>query len=245
MTPARSGLRLVERPANVEASLWRRLRLSDDPRCREKLFQLHMRLAKLIAGHEFKRRPPYGLDRGDFEQLAYRGLLEAIDKFDPLRGIPFDAFARHRIRGAISDGISKSSEGAAQYSHRRRAEIERLRSLNEAGVAGDDAVVALAELASALAIGLIAESAADVDTTMISDQPILGAYESSTWRELQLSVLSEIERLPEAERIVLQQHYLHGVAFLQIAQLLGLSKGRISQLHRGALQKVRERLRSY
>jgi RNA polymerase sigma factor for flagellar operon FliA len=238
----RAGLKLVEREKEVEASLWRRLRFDNEARCREALFDRHRRMARAVAFHEFRRRPPYGLERNDFEQLAYSGLLEAIDRFDPLRGAPFEAFARLRIRGAIADGLARSNESGAQYSHRRRTELERLRSLRvESDAGGLDPVSELSDLAVALAIGIMAETATlGGDETASSSG--LDAYESLSWRELQLSILKEIEQLPGSEKSVMQQHYLSGVSFTQIAALLGVTKGRVSQLHRAAIHRVRDRL---
>jgi RNA polymerase sigma factor FliA len=241
----RAGLKLIERPSGVEASLWRRFCFEREAICRELLFDRYLGLARAIARGEYRRRPAYGLERGDFEQLAYGGLLEAIDRYDPLRGAPFEAFARPRIRGAIADGLAVSSEGGAQASHRRRLELERLRSLQaaaaSAGTAGQsgDFVSELADLAAALAIGIIAENV-KLSQAMGSG---LGAYETLAWRDLQLSVLKAIELLPDNEKAIMTHHYMEGVSFTRIAQVLGLSKGRVSQLHAAALSRVRERLK--
>jgi RNA polymerase sigma factor for flagellar operon FliA len=235
---ARTGLKLVERPKDVEASLWRRLRFEDQSGCRELLFNWYHGLARIIALHEFRRRPPYGLERKDFDQLAYGGLLEAIDRFDPLRGTPFEAYARHRIRGAISDGLAQSNEIAAQYSCRRRAEMERAGSVAPERVDSADSIAELTDMAALLAIGFIAESDRISDT-----EAGLDAYGTLAWREMQLSILQEIDRLPQAEKSVVQQHYLNGVEFKHIAEILGFSKGRVSQLHRAAMERLRARLR--
>lgn len=238
----RAGLKLIQRSQGVEASLWRRLRYEQQPKCREILFDRYLCLARAIARGEFRRRPAYGLEKADFEQLAFGGLLEAIDRYDPVRGAPFEAFARPRIRGAIADGIAKSSESSAQFSHRRRMEIERLRSLrDDAPSKPGDYIAELSDLAATLAIGIIAENARLSGADPAAQG--LGAYESLSWRETQLSVLKEIELLPAAEKSIMQHHYFNGVSFAQIAQLMGLSKGRVSQLHRTALKRVRERLR--
>lgn len=243
--PRPLGLRLVERAEAVEASLWRRLRLDSDGACREMLFDRYLELARAVARGERRRRPAYGLDRADLEQLAFRGLLEAIDRYDPLRGSPFPAYARPRIRGAISDGASHSSETSAQFSARRRIESERLRSLkagdrDKSAENGEDYLAQLAELAAGIAIGLMAENAAGFHEGAGSG---LDAYESLAWRELQINLAREVERLPDRERTVIRQHYLNGVAFSEIARMMGLSKGRISQLHGSALKRVRERLK--
>ena len=204
------------------------------------LFELYFPLARAVAAREFRRRPPCGMERGDFEQLASGGLLEAIDRFDPLRGAPFQSFAKHRIRGAIADGAAVSSEAGAQYHNRRRLEQERLHSIHTGAQPGKtDFIAQLADVAAALALGLIAESAKHNRAPMISG---LG-YQSLAWRDLELSVSREIDKLPESEKSVMQQHYLHGLSFSQIALMLGLSKGRISQLHRAAIERVRERIK--
>lgn len=236
---ARIGLRLVERPNAVEASLWRRLRSDADLSCREHLFTLYVPFARAIAARERRRRPANGMERCDFEQLAFGGLLEAIDRYDPLQGAPFLAYAKHRIRGAVADGAARSSEASAQHHYRAKLEAERLSSLRAGQDPSRDALSELSELAALLAIGLLAEHAqqASVAETV--------SYERHEWRELTLNVVEEIELLPKAERSVMQHHYLNAVPFAQIAALLGLSKGRISQLHRAALTRLRERLRRF
>jgi RNA polymerase sigma factor FliA len=236
-----AGLKLLQRPKQVEASLWRRFRFERDIACREALFNRYHKLAGIIARHEFRRRPPYGLERQDFEQLAYGGLLEAIDRFDPLRGAPFEAYARHRIRGAISDGLARSSEIASQYSHRRRQEMERLASVAAGPNQGSgDFISDLASMATLLAIGWIAEEGRSAQGGQAS--PRAEGYDTLAWRELEISVTQEIERLPEMERSVVHQHYINGLEFKKIAELLGLSKGRISQIHRAALERIRTHL---
>ena len=84
--PAKSGLELVQKIENVEASLWRRLKFSNDIDCRQKLFALHQDMARKIAVKQFYNRPSYGLCKQDFQQLAYQGLLQSIDRFNPTTG---------------------------------------------------------------------------------------------------------------------------------------------------------------
>src|SRR5262245_7992144 len=92
----RLGLRLIVRPAAVEASLWRRLRFDMEVACRALLFDLHLKFSRRVARGEARKRPIQGLDVGDLDQLAFAALLEAIDDFDPLHGAPFEAFVRPR-----------------------------------------------------------------------------------------------------------------------------------------------------
>lgn len=228
------GRALIERELYVEASLWRRLRFEAQARCREALFYLHLPFAKRIAGGEHRAKSRLGLERGDFEQLSFAALIEAIDRFDPLRGAPFQAFARARIKGAIADGLARVSESGAQARYRRRLHAERARSLAQEQP-GSDALSDLRELAALLALGLIAEAVHPASVPSHSLQ-------TTAWRDLELSVQREIERLPEAERAVIHNHYSLGVDFTQIAELLGCGKGRVSQLHKSALKRLREHL---
>lgn len=237
----RGGLDLVLVPPRVEASLWRRLRFERELRCREQIFTRYRNLARALAHRHLRTRPRNGVEIGDMEQFAYEGLLQAIDRFDPLRGVPFGAFARRRISGCIADGAIRMSDADAQYGHRRRVERERARSLHSASPAEADPLRALADLASGLAIGLMLEGTGTVAPADGADHRP-NAYESLAWRQLQALLAREIARLPERESMIIRQHYENGVSFTHIAQLLGLSKGRVSQLHASALARLKARI---
>jgi RNA polymerase sigma factor FliA len=233
-----TGLDLLVRPHRVEASLWRRLRFEAEIECREALFNRYVGLARQIAVRHLRRRAGANVERAELEQLAYEGLLHAIDRFDPMKGVPFSAFARRRIRGNIIDGISRLSEVNAQISHRRRIEQERLRSLSaDVRDAPGDALAALSELAVELALGIVLEGTALIANDRVAD-PGPTAYESLEWRQLQARLAAAVARLPGNEAQVVRQHYDNGLSFAQIAVLLDLSRGRISQLHRSALARL-------
>lgn len=184
-----------------------------------------------------------GADVNDVEHFAYEGLLQAIDRYDPLRGVPFGAFARRRITGSIADGTGRQSEMAAQARQRSRAVRERLRAMGEEAVDDSDALRALSSLVSGLAIGLLLEDSGLVLSDTGADlRP--NVYESLAMRELQAVLRDEVARLPHREATILRLHYEDGVSFTHIAELLQLSKGRISQLHSGALMKLKRRIRS-
>jgi len=236
----RPGLDLLLIPPRVEASLWRRFRFERETRCREQIFTRYRGLARSIAVRQLNGRPRNGIEQGDMEQFAYEGLLHAIDRFDPLKGVPFGAFARRRIIGSIADGAARMTEIDAQYGYRRRVENERARSIGIDAAAADP-LRALAELATSLAIGLMLEGTNLVEPANGADHRP-NAYESLAWRELQALIAREIGRLPDREAVIVRQHYENGIGFTHIAQLLGLSKGRVSQLHASALAKLRARV---
>lgn len=233
------GLRLITRPERVEALLWATLRIDNRQEAREPLFHMYRPYARTIASRHRSRR--CAADGHDAEQWAYEGLLQAIDSFDPMRGAPFPGFARRRIVGAIRDGIAKSTELDAQYSVRRRVERERLRSLRNSGAVEEDSLREVARLAVELAIGLMLEGTGIVADQFAAD-PKGSPYDSLSWRQAQSKLGKAVEGLPEREASIIINHYEHGLTFVQIADLMGLSKGRISQLHSSALGRLRKRM---
>lgn len=235
---ARSGLALLVRRDREEAAWWRVWKGDGCETARRRLFDRHRPLADAIALAQHARRPPAGHELGDVRQLAYEGLLQAISRYDPARAVPFSAFARPRIAGNIADGLTSMSEAGAQYSFARRAERDRLRSLEAAPREGDDPVSALARLASLVALGLMIEDRGTFDPDTIA-APEPDAYQSLAWRDTQQRLSRAMAELGDREAYVLTQHYQNAVSFVQIAELLGVSKGRVSQIHRAALDRLR------
>lgn len=234
------GLDLLVDPKRAEALLWTRLRFERRQEAREPLFNRYAGFARSIA----LRLRPWGQAANvrDAEQWAYSGLLEAIDSYDPLRGSPFRAYAKPRITGSVRDGFARSGEIEAQWAHRRRQESERLRSLKRRERSEpEDPIEALGAIAACLAIGLMLDG-----TRMMGDDdspdPAPSAYDSLAWRQTHALLAREVERLSSSEAIVIKQHYVNGLTFAQVAELMGLSRGRISQLHSAALGKLRKRL---
>lgn len=233
------GLALIEVPPRVEAALWRRLRFEAETGCRETIFMRYRGLARTIARRTSRGRGP---DTDDAEHFAYEGLLQAIDRYDPLRGVPFSAFARRRILGSMTDGAARQSEVAAQAARRSRAERERLSSLAVEPETNPDALATLSALVTDLAVGLLLEDAGHAATSSTSDQSSI--YDTLAMRELVAILREAVVNLPAREASIIRLHYEDGVSFTQIADLMQLSKGRISQLHRAALAKLKRKMRT-
>ncbi|MBX9645219.1 MAG: sigma-70 family RNA polymerase sigma factor [Novosphingobium sp.] len=240
----RAGLSLVVRPEREEAALWRRFHETHEGLLREGLFERYRRFARSLARRHARRS---GLRQDlveDLEQFAYRGLLEAIDRFDPVRGSTFLAFSSARIAGSIVDGLAQLDERGAQLRFRRQLERERLNSLTEGQSRGRSATEELSELVTELALGLML-SAQDRDAPSDFAGRSDNGFDSLAWHETRNVLGQRVEQLPEPERTVIRQHYLNDLLFSQIAAILGLSKGRISQLHKSALQKLRKSMKAF
>jgi RNA polymerase sigma factor for flagellar operon FliA len=227
-----------------EAGLWTALREQDSAGAREQLFLLYAPLAAKIAKRCFFKAPNAGVELGDMRQWASTGLLEAIDGFDPSQNIPFAAYARQRIRGSILDGLAHATELHEQLASRARWRKQRTEALStEIGARNHaDSLSQLAELAIGLAIGFMLE---DTSLYQHPDASARGptAYESVAWKELVAVADRAVQELAGQERAVIKHHYGGEMAFTEIARLMNLSKGRVSQIHRAALTSLRRHMK--
>ena len=243
VTAPRTALSQIIDPNRVEASLWRRLKFENKSKCRDELFSKYMDFARILAKKEFRSRSRFGLEFEDFEHFAFAGLLQAIDRYDPTRGASFKSFAYRRIRGSIIDGIRQSSEDAS-FCYRAKAKAqERSASILEASTNTDTALSRLSEIVVGLAIGYIIEGEIAQTHGHVADSSP-NAYETLAWKELKQSIVRNVENLPDKENLVVKRHYFQGLAFKQIALLLQVTKGRVSQIHKSAINILRKRLKS-
>lgn len=239
------GLSLLVDEERAEAAEWRRHADAPTPASRSALFTRYHGFARKLAISEWHRLGKIGLGKDDCEQLANEALLQSLDRFDPHAGTPFTAFARIRIRGAIRNGLSKATEATALYSARKRIERDRLRSLKQqADTPSKEPLELLREVAVGIALGFMLEEAGEAGLEqMPSGDP--SAYDAVSWNQLVKELGQRLQGLPEREKAILEYHYKQDVQFTDIANLMGLSKGRISQLHSQALQRLRATLSKF
>lgn len=237
------GERQSARMRDDEQRLWADYIAAPSTRSRETLFRLYTSLARRLAAKYVGLEARSSIEYEDLLQLAYTGLLESIDRFKPELGVPFRYFANRRINGAILNGIAKHSEVSQQISVRRRMARERMASLHSGEsmpATLDEALAAIGDIAAGLALGLILEESRD-NPGEVKD-PAPSAFETMAWKQTVKHVREGIEQLPPRERNIMMWHYVDGLRFDQIGELTGLTKGRISQLHKAAIALLRKRL---
>src|SRR3954468_3185376 len=117
---------VAESETTLEAALWRELRATGDAALRERLLVLHLPYARTIAATLYARRFHDEIEFGDYLQLARVGMLEAVDRFDPARGVQFRTFASRRMQGAILNGIERLTEKQQQIAARQRLRADRV-----------------------------------------------------------------------------------------------------------------------
>lgn len=247
MTAARAsqGLALVLDYDRQEAAEWRRHGSEPSAQTRSALFDRYHPHASTIALAEWKKIAGLGLDRADALQICSEELLKAIERFDPKRGVPFEGYIRRRIAGALKNALAKATESAAIYNCRKRMERERVHSLKQMALTNEDEPLeVIRELATSLAIGFLLET---VDGDGVEDVPALdpSAYEAISWKQILRELDSRITGLPERERLVIEYHYKRDIRFCDIATILGVSKGRVSQLHAQGVGRLRKSLSKF
>lgn len=236
------GLRLVLKEERAEAVEWQRHEENPGAETRSRLFERYKDFALGLSYSEWKRLGDLGLERADTNQLAFEALLSSIDRFDPRRGVPFTAFSAKRIKGAIRNALPKTTEANAYYNASKRAERERLKSLKDsAPVEATDPLEFLREIALGLATGLLIEGKIDPQNDDLPGSDP-SAYDAVAWRQLVVELKARLDHLPEREAAILKYHYDLDIQFSEIAQLFGISKGRVSQLHAQALKRLRSAL---
>lgn len=179
------------------------------------------------------------MDYQDLVQFACVGLLESIARYEPGGRASFKTYCTPRIRGAILEGIRKWTDAHEQISFQHRLRRERLAFLDDA-TSGGDPFGRLASLATGLAIGMMLEGTGMYAEHQESHSPYGNGYESTAWQQSCAKLRQAVSALPEAAGKVIRYHYFDLLPFEQIAVLLGLSKGRISQLHRDGLEELRQ-----
>lgn len=219
----------------TESELWSRYRGDQDDTARDSLLLHYMPWATSIARSVHRRVRAYQVDRDDFVQNATIGLMEAMSRYDPQRGIAFRYYAQPRIRGAVFNGLRAIMGDRSSAPDQGRFEA-RLASLNDE--AGGGAFENFVDSIVGLGVGYLLDEAVHARS---ADQT--GALSYAQKAEMEASLLAAVSSLPDRLKLIVELHYFRYVPFQDIAKQLGVTKGRISQLHKSALIKLRDSLR--
>jgi RNA polymerase sigma factor FliA len=148
------------------------------------------------------------------------------------------------MHGSILDGLERATEKQQQIATRQRLEAQRRESLKDTGASSpasrtpEQLLKYVAEAGLAFALGWLLDGTGMVEAGEKTEN--IPFYRSVAMRELREHVLELVNALPVQEKVVIQSHYLQEVSFEEISARLGLSRGRISQIHRTGLIHLRE-----
>lgn len=247
---------------DVEAgivALWRRFGQGRDQALRDRLVLHYAPLVKYVAGRVGTGLPAH-VDVSDLIQSGIFGLVDAIEKFEPERGLKFETYAMQRIRGAILDDL-RAQDWVPRTVRGRAREVERgierlgaklQRTPNDAELADElglsvgelrdvyaqlqlTSVVALDELAAA---GRGVNSLADVLEDEAAEDPVALLVDQDNRRQL----AEAIGLLVERDRVVVTLYYFENLTLAEIGRVLGVTESRVCQLHTRAVLRLRAKL---
>jgi len=238
--------------------LWRAFKLLNDKTARDKIIVYYAPLVKYVAGRVAINLPK-SVDEGDLVGYGSLGLIDAIERFDPQRGVKFETYAIARIKGAMIDGLRSMDWVPVSVRHKNRCIEKVTRELeNRLGRSATDE-----EIASELGISVqeynqkIKDMASSAILSLEDVWGNLDELESSskrpelkdenaadpldeTERILRKEALAKaISRLPDRERLVVTLYYFEGLTVKEIAYILKVSPSRVSQLHTKAVIRLR------
>ena len=222
-----------------EEELWRNLREHGDEKARNLLIDAYQPLAKKIAAKIYSARIDEDIEFDDYLQYAELGLIESTDRYDPDNTARFSTYATYRIKGAILSGIEKYSEKREQIAFRKRHLNDRINSLskNTNKAKNRDSFAELVEITVGMALSYMLEGTGQVEEK--PQKEIDTVYENNAIGEVQKALIGYVDLLSEREQLIIQYHYFQHVGFDELASILDISKGRVSQIHKSAILELK------
>lgn len=230
-----------------------------DPTKEERIAK-YLPLVRYVAEKVHRRLPP-GVDLESLVHSGVIGLLEALDRFDPGRGVDFEVFARYRIQGEVMqclrslDWVSRSvrSWGRKMDAARVKLAGQLVREPTAEEIANElalpldnyyrlDQQLNDATLLSLedLAIGSAAEREGNRREGIQNlDSDPLTLVES---KDLIDKLAAAVKGLPERERLVITLYYHEELTLREIGEIVNLSEGRICQIFGQAVGRLRAAL---
>lgn len=228
-----------------------------DP-AKEELIAKYLPLVRFVAEKVHRRLPP-GVDLESLIHSGVIGLLEALDRFDPGRGVEFEIYARYRIQGEVMqclrslDWVSRSvrSWGRKMEAARVKLAGQLVREPTAEELAKElalpldnyyrlDQQLNDATLLSLedLSVGTVSERAEGNlrDGIQNLDGDPLRLVES---KDLIDKLALAVKDLPERERLVINLYYHEELTLREIGEIVNLSEGRICQIFGQAVGRLR------
>jgi len=227
-----------------------------DIETRDRLVMEHVGLVRALAGR-LAHRVPSQVEVSELISVGVLGLIDAASRFQPTLGVPFDAFARRRIHGAMLDALRDldwAPRSVRKFGRTMDGTIARLR--HELGREPDEKEIAGALNVSETEYTRLLDQLKTAERTVIKQataedgtsslevavDPGEGPYARLERQELKELVAEAITELPERERKVLALYYHEERTLAEIGEMIGVGESRVSQLRAQAIGRLRSRL---
>ena len=223
---------------------------------RDQLVMAHVDLVRTMA-HRLRRRLPSQVEIAELVSVGVLGLIDAASRYQPSLGVPFDAFARRRIHGAMLDALRsldraprsvrrlqrQAEDTIARLRHSLGREPEHEEIAAELGISLDDYDRLLDDVRSAeLAVARVSDDQQGSLIDLVID-PDQGPHIRLERRELRQHLAAALLQLPERERQILNLSYVDELTLAEIGRVFGVGESRVSQLRTQAVMRLRSLLR--
>lgn len=242
---------------NQKEKLWEEYTKYRTSSAREKLILEYIELVKIIAG----RLSMYLGNNVEYDDLigyGSLGLIDAIDKFNYKKGVKFETYASFRVRGAIIDEIRKL-DWVPRTVRKKQKDFKKAISkietqtgrkateddlINELGISSEELndLRSQIELSSISSLDEYMEKGTVYLSSTESNQEFTSPEKNIEIQELKKSLADVIDTLTKREREVITFYYFEELTLKEISYILDITESRVSQLHRRALEKMKERL---
>ena len=253
MTSKTSGKSAWDKEKTRE--LFRRFKEEGDMDAREKLVMSHLNLVRFIA-NKFKNR---GEPIDDLIQVGYVGLLKAIDRFDPSRGLEFTTFATPTIMGEIKRHfrdkgwsvrvprrLQELSAKVNQATDTLTSQLQRSPTIAEIAdyldATVDEVLEAMESSSAYSSVSLEAPSGADDDDTPSVIDRYATEDSDLAFTDDRIIIEEALASFSPRERDVIEMRFLKGMTQIEIAEKLGISQVQVSRLLRRTLKKIQDKI---
>lgn len=223
---------------------------------RQELISEHMPIVRSIARRIHEQLPAH-VSRDDLYSAGVIGLLEAVDRFDPSKGVLFRTYAQHRIRGAILDSLRSLDWSPRQLRSKGRAIEQVIQTLTQRFSRPPEEEEIAMELnfslkryqhllgsLKGLEIGTLhaeRKESGEEELVYLPGRPEDDPLFRCLYAEMREFLGHAIGDLPERERLVVSLRYYEGATMKEIGSLLGATESRTSQIHTSAILHLRAR----
>jgi RNA polymerase sigma factor for flagellar operon FliA len=202
-------------------------------------------LVKKIA-YQIVSRLSANVEVDDLIQEGMTGLLDALQRYKPQPNLSFEVYAKTRIRGAIYDSC-RQNDVLPRHQRDQLTALERAtRSLEQtlgrapedheiaeaAGLSLDEYFTVLGSMVNLMPLDELPENLVPAEHNVDPMQHLV-------IKQLGISIEQVLKALPKKEQLVVSLHYQEELAFKDIASVLDLTPGRVSQLHTQAMVRIR------
>jgi RNA polymerase sigma factor for flagellar operon FliA len=230
-----------------------------DTAVRDRLVMEHVGLVKAMASRLANRLPPQ-VEVSELVSVGVLGLIDAAGRFRPSLGVPFSAFARRRIHGAMLDSL-RGLDWAPRAVRKLRRDVDAAiatlrfqlgREPEAADIAGaldvsEAEYERMLDRLKSAELATIRQSATGEDGRSSLDveiEPSEGPHARLEREEMRRLLARAITELPDRERQILALYYDEELTLAEIGEVIGVGESRVSQLRSQAIARLRTSLRT-